>query len=70
MISSKEVKARANEIDAALDVLCITARRDEMLTTAEIAEVCGCSKSYISETIRSGIKKLQGSKGLLLRDFV
>ena len=71
MISNKRIKEpKITEIDVALEVLCITAKRDETLTTAEIAEVCGCSQSYISEVIRSGIKKLQGSKGLLLREFV
>ena len=61
---------KVTEIDVALEVLCITAKRDETLTTAEIAEVCGCSQSYISEVMRSGIKKLKGSKGLLLREFI
>tara|TARA_R110001583_G_scaffold15059_2_gene62440 strand:+ start:8160 stop:8372 length:213 start_codon:yes stop_codon:yes gene_type:complete len=70
MISSKEVKERANEIDAALDVMCITAERDETLTTHEIAELCGCSQSYISQLIRDGLQKLRGKKGMLLRDFI
>jgi DNA-directed RNA polymerase specialized sigma24 family protein len=59
-----------NEIDLALSVLCVTANRDETLTTYEIADVCECSQTLISKTLRNALKKLRGSKGQKLRDFI
>ena len=51
-----------NPIDLALSVLCATARRDETLTTYEIAEVCECSQTLISKNMRSALEKLKKSK--------
>ena len=63
-------KSYNNEIDLSLSVLCIIARRDETLSTAEIAEVCGCSKTLISQITRDALKKLRGHSGRILRDFI
>ncbi len=51
-----------NPIDLALSVLCVTAARDETLTTYEIAEFCDCSQTLISKNMRSGLAKLKKSK--------
>jgi len=58
------------EIDAGLSVLCLLAKRDETLTTGEIAEVCGCSQTLISDISRSALAKLRGKRGQKLRDFI
>lgn len=63
------VKQKDN-IDLGLAVLCSVSKRDETLTTGEIAEVCGCSQSYISLVARTAIKKLQGEAGLKLRGYL
>lgn len=59
-----------NMIDLGLSVLVTVAARDETLTTYEIAEVCECSQTLISQTLRNALKKLKGSKGQKLRDFI
>lgn len=51
-----------NPIDLALSVLCVTAGRDETLTTYEIAELGDCSQTLISKNMRSGLAKLKKSK--------
>lgn len=61
---------KVNEIDLALSILCLTAERDETLTTGEIADICGCSQTLISQISRSAIKKLQGPMGLKLKEFL
>ena len=63
-------KRRGKNIDLALSVMCAVAERDETLTTYEIAEICGCSQTYIQEVYQKGINKLKGDKGLELRKFV
>ena len=71
MASAKQKKkAKSKNIDLALSVMCVIAERDETLSTCEIAELCGCSQSYISQLIRDGLQKLRGKKGMLLRDFI
>jgi hypothetical protein len=67
---SAKNKRRTKNIDLALSVMCAVAERDETLTTLEIAEICGCSQTYIQEIYRKGIYKLQGDLGLKLRKFV
>lgn len=57
---------KTNQIDLTLSVLCVLADRDETLTTYEIAEICGCSQTYISQVNRSALKKLHNSR---LADF-
>lgn len=66
----KKMAIRLTQIDLALSVMCATAARDETLTTYEIAEVCECSQTLISQTLRNALKKLRGSKGQKLRDFI
>jgi len=61
---------KINNIDLGLSVLCATAKRDETLTTYEIAEICECSQTVISQTLRNAIKKLRGNTGLKLREFI
>lgn len=61
---------KVNEIDLGLAVMCAAAARDETLTTYEIAEICGCSQTLISKILRSALKKLSGSRGNKLRDFI
>jgi DNA-directed RNA polymerase specialized sigma subunit len=51
-----------NPIDLALSVFCVTATRDQTLTTYEIAEICGCSQTLISKNLRSALAKLKKSK--------
>ena len=58
-----------NKIDLALSVLCATAKRDETLSTYEIASICECQQSYISEISRNALKKLRRELGAELRDF-
>lgn len=59
-----------NEIDLGLAVMCAAAARGETLTTYEIAEICGCSQTLISKTLRTALEKLRGSRGNILRDFI
>lgn len=56
-----------SDIDLALAVLCAIAARGETLTTYEIAEVCDCSQTMISKSLRDGLKKLRHSK---LKEFI
>ena len=71
MASAKQKKkAKSKNIDLALSVMCAVAERDETLTTYEIAEICGCSQTYIQEIYQKGINKLKGEEGLALRKFV
>ena len=58
-----------NKIDLALAIMCATAKPDETLSTYEIASICGCQQSYISEIARNALKKLRGNLGIELRDF-
>lgn len=62
------MNAKVNTIDLALSVLCATARRDESLTTYEIADICECSQTLISKTLRSALKKLRDNNAL--SDFI
>lgn len=61
---------KSNEIDLILTVMCTIAERGQTLNTKEIADICECSQSLISQTIRDALKKLQGPMGSKLRDFV
>jgi DNA-directed RNA polymerase specialized sigma24 family protein len=61
---------KINGIDLGLSVLCATAKRDETLTTYEIAEICECSQTLISHTLRGALKKLRGNAGKKLKDFL
>lgn len=71
MPSAKNKRGAKNQdIDLALSVMCAVAGRDETLSTLEIAELCGCSQTYIQEVYRNGINKLKGEQGLALRKFV
>lgn len=61
--------AKINNIDLALTVMCAVAKRDQTLNTYEIAEICGCSQTVISKTLRNALKKLRGKAGEKLKDF-
>lgn len=69
-LAKQKKKAKSKNIDLALSVMCAVAGRDETLSTLEIAELCGCSQTYIQEVYRNGINKLKGEQGLALRKFV
>lgn len=60
---------KISTIDLGLAVLCATAKRDETLTTYEIADICECSQTLISHTLRTALKKLRGHAGHKLKDF-
>lgn len=60
---------KVSNIDLCLSVLVAIAGRDETLTTYEIAEICECSQTLISQILRNALKKLRGSKGQKLKDF-
>lgn len=62
--------ANVNRIDLALSVLCATAAKGESLTTYEIADICDCSQTLISQTLRNALNKLRGDCGQKLRDFI
>lgn len=66
---SSAPKKRVSEIDLALSVMCTVASRDETLNTVEIAELCGCSQTLISQIARDALNKLRGDAGLKLREF-
>ena len=55
------MKAATNEIDLALTEMCIKAKRDETLTVYAIADLCGCTPSYIGQIERKAINKLRES---------
>lgn len=59
-----------DKIDLALTVMCLVAKRDETLSTVDIAEVCGCSQTLISQISRDALNKLRGEAGLKLKDFI
>ena len=61
---------KVNNIDLALEIMCAVAKRDETLNTYEIAEICGCSQTIISKTLRNALKKLRGNLGEKLKDFL
>jgi len=67
---TKPQKNKVDQIDLALSVMCSIARYDQTLTTSEIAQICDCSQTLISEISRKAIKKLQGRAGLKLRPFL
>lgn len=56
-------------IDIGLSVLVAIAQRGETLTTYEIAEICECSQTSISQILRKALRKLRGVKGKKLKEF-
>jgi len=52
-------------IDITLSVLCAIATEDETMTFRDIADLCGCNKSYIQDLQRSALKKLRKNNALL-----
>lgn len=55
------------DVEIGLDVICIYLTEGETLTWAEIADICGCSKSLIKSIEVNAIKKLR--KKLKIENF-
>lgn len=50
-----------NSIDVGLSVLCAVAGTHETMTRADIAEVCGCSRTRIHQIELRALAKLRDS---------
>ena len=53
------------DIDITLAVICVIAKEGETMTFTDMAELCGCSKSYIQHLQSSALKKLRKNNALL-----
>ncbi len=47
-----------NEIDLSLSICCIIKQEGQTLTQAELADICGCSRSLIYSIEKSARKKI------------